>query len=100
MFLTFLFVFLLAGLLSESARKNDWNHRKLYNVFENFYRFGSFVFGGGDVLLPMMLDQYVERPDNTKIIKPRVSNPSKFAPAPKHAPNKPHIQMLAAVVSP
>jgi chromate transporter len=65
----FLFVFLLAGLLSESARKNDWNNRKLYNVFENFYRFGSFVFGGGDVLLPMMLDQYVERPGIVKIIQ-------------------------------
>jgi chromate transporter len=65
----FIFVFIMAGFLSESARKNDWSNRKLYNVFENFYRFGSFVFGGGDVLLPMMIDQYVERPDNTKLVK-------------------------------
>ncbi len=65
----FLLVFLIAGFLSESARKNDWNNRKLYNVFENFYRFGSIVFGGGDVLLPMMLDQYVERPENIKVIQ-------------------------------
>ncbi len=67
--LIFVLIFMFAGLLSESARKNDWNNRKLYNVFENFYRFGSFVFGGGDVLLPMMLDQYVERPDNNKIVQ-------------------------------
>ena len=58
----FLIVFVLAGFLSESARKNNWENRKSYNLFENFYRFGSFVFGGGDVLLPMMLDQYVARP--------------------------------------
>ena len=38
----------------------------MYNLFENFYRFGSIVFGGGDVLIPMMLDQYVERPTTLK----------------------------------
>lgn len=58
----FLFLFLFAGLLSETARKQNWQNRKVYNLFENFYRFGSIVFGGGDVLLPMMLDQYIERP--------------------------------------
>lgn len=55
-------IFIIAGVLSETARKQNWEDRKAYNLFENFYRFGSFVFGGGDVLLPMMLDQYVERP--------------------------------------
>jgi len=58
----FILVFIIAGLLSETARKQNWPHRKAYNVFENYYRFGSIVFGGGDVLLAMMLDQYVERP--------------------------------------
>ncbi len=62
----FLAVFLIAGFLSEAARKNDWQHRKAYNLFENFYRFGSFVFGGGDVLIPMMVDQYVARPTAKK----------------------------------
>lgn len=28
-------------------------------LFENSYRFGSLVFGGGNVLIPMMLEQYV-----------------------------------------
>ncbi len=60
-------VFIIAGVLSETARKQEWPHRKAYNLFENFYRFGSFVFGGGDVLLPMMLDQYVERPESQQV---------------------------------
>ncbi|MEP7107539.1 MAG: chromate efflux transporter [Ferruginibacter sp.] len=64
----FLLVFLIAGLFSEIARKRDWPHRKAYNLFENFYRFGSFVFGGGDVLIPMMLDQYVARPSAPRFI--------------------------------
>ncbi|HXP50377.1 MAG TPA: chromate transporter, partial [Bacteroidia bacterium] len=58
----FLLIFLIAGLLSETARKNEWKTRKECNLFENCYRFGSIVFGGGDVLVPMMLDQYVARP--------------------------------------
>ncbi|MFT3909568.1 MAG: chromate efflux transporter [Ferruginibacter sp.] len=65
----FLVIFLIAGILSETARKQEWPHRKAYNLFENFYRFGSFVFGGGDVLLPMMLDQYVARPNSPKAIE-------------------------------
>lgn len=62
----FLLVFMVAGFLSETARKQDWKDRKAYNLFENFYRFGSFVFGGGDVLIPMMVDQYVARPTAKK----------------------------------
>src|ERR1700712_2607953 len=65
----FLVIFAIAGILSETARKQDWPNRKAYNLFENFYRFGSFVFGGGDVLLPMMLDQYVARPNSPKAIE-------------------------------
>lgn len=62
----FLLIFLIAGFLSEAARKQNWKDRKAFNLFENFYRFGSFVFGGGDVLIPMMLDQYVARPTAKK----------------------------------
>ena len=64
----FVSVFIIAGLLSETARKQDWPHRKAYNLFENFYRFGSFVFGGGDVLIPLILDQYVARPSAPKFV--------------------------------
>ena len=63
----FVLLFVIAGLLSETARKQNWENRKAFNLFENFYRFGSFVFGGGDVLIPMMLDQYVARPTSERI---------------------------------
>jgi chromate transporter len=65
----FLIIFGLAGILSETARKQQWDNRREFNLFENFYRFGSIVFGGGDVLFPMMLDQYVARPTNQKLIE-------------------------------
>lgn len=63
----FVLIFVIAGLVSETARKQNWENRKPFNLFENFYRFGSFVFGGGDVLIPMMLDQYVARPTSARV---------------------------------
>ena len=65
----FVLIFAIAGLLSETARKQNWENKKPYNLFENFYRFGSFVFGGGDVLIPLMLDQYVVRPTSERVAK-------------------------------
>lgn len=56
----FALLFILAGVLSEAARVGGWPHARLFNLFENFYRFGSIVFGGGQVLLPMMLYQFVD----------------------------------------
>lgn len=58
----FFLIFLAAGILSELARVNNWNSRLPLNLFENFYRFGSLVFGGGGVLIPMIFEQYVLRP--------------------------------------
>lgn len=55
-------LFIVAGVLSELARQGNWEHRRLFNLTENFYRFGSIVFGGGQVLLPMMLYQFVTNP--------------------------------------
>lgn len=55
-------IFILAGVLSELARVYDFSNARIYNLFENFYRFGSIVFGGGQALLPMMLFQFVNRP--------------------------------------
>lgn len=63
----FVLIFIIAGFLSETARKQNWEHKKAFNLFENFYRFGSFVFGGGDVLIPLMLDQYVIRPTSERV---------------------------------
>lgn len=62
--LAFLSIFLLAGVMSEVARVYNFPHARLFHLFENFYRFGSIVFGGGQVLLPMMLFQFVNRPQH------------------------------------
>ncbi len=55
-------LFIVAGVLSELSRSQGWMHQELYHLFENFYRFGSIVFGGGQALLPMMFYQFVSRP--------------------------------------
>jgi chromate transporter len=67
--LIFFGIFLLSGVLSGTSRNQEWPNRKSYNLFENFYRFGSIVFGGGDVLIPMMYEQYVVRPTSERIIR-------------------------------
>lgn len=59
-------IFLLAGFFSETARKKDWPDRKPINLFENTYRMGSLVFGGGQVLLPLMYEQWSVRPSKVK----------------------------------
>lgn len=66
-FVLFVSIFISAGILSETARKNNWSHRAPYNLFENMYRFGSYVFGGADVLIPVMYNQYVVRPERAYI---------------------------------
>jgi chromate transporter len=55
-------IFILAGFFSEIARTRNWPERKPINLFENMYRMGSLVFGGGHVLMPMMYEQYSVRP--------------------------------------
>jgi chromate transporter len=65
----FAIIFVLAGASSELARKNNWPNRRPLNLFENTYRFGSLVFGGGNVLMPMMYEQFVARPQSQKLIQ-------------------------------
>lgn len=60
-------IFIVAAILSERARINDWPNRKPINLFENTYRMGSLVFGGGQVLLPMMYEQWSVRPGEKKV---------------------------------
>lgn len=69
----FAIIFIVAGVLSEMARKNDWPNRKPLNLFENSYRMGSLVFGGGHVLMPMMYEQFSVRPDIMREKKPETS---------------------------
>ncbi|HEU4472952.1 MAG TPA: chromate transporter [Flavisolibacter sp.] len=66
----FAILFITAGVISEAARKQDWPERKPINLFENTYRMGSLVFGGGHVLMPMMYEQFSVRPDIIKEKKP------------------------------
>ncbi len=65
--LIFAAIFGLAGYFSETASSENWPNRKAINLFENSYRFGSLVFGGGDVLMPLMYEQYVTRPETKRV---------------------------------
>jgi chromate transporter len=68
----FAIVFLIAGICSEVARKENWPNRTPINLFENMYRMGSLVFGGGYVLMPMLYEQYSVRPDVIRKRNPNV----------------------------
>ena len=57
----FALIFIVAGVVSELAIRESWHHARIYNIFENFYRFGAIVFGGGQALMPLMLYQFVSR---------------------------------------
>lgn len=63
----FLSIFAISGLLSEISKKNNWSQRAYFNLFENCYRFGSMVFGGGEVMIPIMYEQYVARPTSQRV---------------------------------
>ncbi len=62
-------IFIIAGILSEISRVEDWQNRRPINLFENTYRMGSYVFGGGQVLIPFMFEQFVERPTAKGVIR-------------------------------
>lgn len=65
-------IFIAAGIISEMARRNEWPNRKPINLFENTYRMGSLVFGGGQVLMPMMYEQWSVRPEAIRERNPNV----------------------------
>ncbi len=73
-FWLFAIIFIGAGIMSQVAKENDWPNRKVINLFENTYRMGSLVFGGGQVLMPMMYEQYSVRPEAIKEKDPDVVN--------------------------
>ncbi len=51
--MVFAIIFVAVGSLA-------FTHYKPVVLFENNYRFGSMVFGGGNVLIPMMYEQFVQ----------------------------------------
>jgi len=69
--LIFFVIFGIAGYLSETAATQNWKTRKEFNLFENSFRIGSFVFGGGDVLMTYMYEQYVIRPTTRHVREKR-----------------------------
>lgn len=68
----FLFIVLLigSGFMSEYSRKLETTNRYIYNIVEHNLRHGTIVYGGGDVLVPIMYEQYVSRP-SASIIRRR-----------------------------
>ena len=52
-------LFLFGGVLGASAALGSLTRLRLVLLFENMYRFGSLVFGGGQVLVPLLFSQFV-----------------------------------------
>ncbi|RYG00646.1 MAG: chromate transporter [Chitinophagaceae bacterium] len=71
-FWLFAIIFIAAGIMSETARRDRWENRGPVNLFENTYRMGSLVFGGGQVLMPIMYEQFSIRPEAVKQKDPDV----------------------------
>ncbi len=53
-FIIFALIFILAAVMGKITQS------KPIILFENTFRFGSMVFGGGNVLIPMMFEQFVK----------------------------------------
>jgi chromate transporter len=68
----FAVVLIVSGFFSELSRRKNWDAsvRAPLNLFENTYRLGSFVFGGGQVLIPAMESQFSERLER-KVVEDR-----------------------------
>lgn len=53
-------IFLFFGILVVAALFGQFTDWKAVRLFENFYRNGSLIFGGGQVLIPLMYNEFVE----------------------------------------
>ena len=52
--------YLFIGVFILAAGLGAITHSLYFRVFENFYRNGSLIFGGGQVLIPLMYKEFVE----------------------------------------
>ncbi|MDA3616712.1 chromate efflux transporter [Polluticaenibacter yanchengensis] len=81
---TFVAIFLVLAALSGFSRIKQRNdgfpspEYRIWNISENFYRFGSIVFGGGDVLVPLMYEQFVLKPQHRKVKEPAYMTGEQF----------------------
>lgn len=68
----FLFLAFMSGVSRQRQIKlgHPEPQYRIWNLSENFYRFGSIVFGGGDVLMPFMYEQFVIKPTQRKVPEP------------------------------
>jgi chromate transporter len=81
---------LWAGVLVFAAALGGITKALPVKVFENFYRNGSLVFGGGQVLAPLLYTEFVEASKNddriTKVTELKTKIKNKFGPKLYHAP--------------
>jgi chromate transporter len=81
---------LWAGVLIFAAVLGGVTRALPVKLFENFYRNGSLVFGGGQVLAPLLYTEFVEvqeseEADNkARMLKSKIKK--KYAPKPLHTP--------------
>jgi chromate transporter len=68
-FILWLGVLVFAALLGWATRNVPQVTRPI-RLFENFYRNGSLVFGGGQVLAPMLYTEFVEKDSTEERIRP------------------------------
>jgi len=68
-FILWLGVLVFAALLGWATRSVPYVTRPI-RLFENFYRNGSLVFGGGQVLAPMLYTEFVEKDSTEDRIRP------------------------------
>ena len=79
---------LWAGVLIFAAALGGITKALPVKLFENFYRSGSLVFGGGQVLTPMLYTEFVEvkDEDHSKVTELRSKLKKKYSPKPYHTP--------------
>jgi chromate transporter len=81
---------LWAGVLIFAAALGGITKALPVKLFENFYRNGSLVFGGGQVLAPLLYTEFVEPKDagdaQTKVSEFKTRLKKQYAPKPFHHP--------------
>ena len=91
-FLLWITVLIFAAVLGAATKSLP------VKLFENFYRNGSLVFGGGQVLAPLLYTEFVVVNDNdegiNKVSKLKAKIKQKYAPKPLHYPTT-HDEFLS-----
>ena len=90
-FLLWISVLIFAAILGAATKSLP------VKLFENFYRSGSLVFGGGQVLAPLLYTEFVEIEEGeqvNKVSKLKAKIKEKYAPKPLHHPTS-HNEFLS-----